>query len=143
MKATWLLLSFALAFVCGPTAGVRSANAQTCFSYEPSAVVLQGTIRRHTFAGPPNYESIAKGDKPEDVWLLHLTAPLCVSANATWQKERDVSRVQLVFADGPKEYERYRRLLDQKAIVTGTLFHAQTGHHHTRVLVTVRSIKRK
>jgi len=33
-------------------------------------------------------------------------------------------------------------LIGAKVIVTGTLFQAFTGHHHTDVLMTVSSIKR-
>ncbi len=34
-----------------------------CLSYEPTEVRLTGTISRKTFPGPPNYQSIRKGDK--------------------------------------------------------------------------------
>ena len=113
---------------------------QTCVSYEPDTVVLKGTIRRHTFAGPPNYESIAKGDQAEVVWLLHLTQPICVSASSDWEKETGVSKVQLVFADR-SGYDK--SLLNRKVDVTGTLYHQHTGHHHTKVLIKVGTIKKQ
>ena len=53
---------------------------QTCVASEPEEVSLTGTMRRRTFAGPPGYESVAKGDQPERVWVFHLTKPICVSA---------------------------------------------------------------
>jgi hypothetical protein len=113
-------------------------TSQTCLSYEPDTVVLKGTIRRPTFAGPPNYESVAKGDQAETVWLLHLTHPICVSASSDWEKETGVSKLQLVFANR-SQYDK--ALLNRKVDVTGTLYHAHTGHHHTTVLITVASIK--
>ncbi len=118
-------------------------SAQSCLSYEPNAVVLRGTIRQHTFAGPPNYESIAKGDEREDVWILHLSKAICVSASKDWEKENSVSKIQLVFLEGQKQYNRYSPLLGQRVTVTGTLFQSHTGHHHTRVLITVDHIKKK
>jgi hypothetical protein len=109
---------------------------QKCASYEPDQVVLKGTIRRHTFPGPPNYESVAKGDRAERVWLLHLAQPICVSANSESEKETGVSDVQMVV-------EKYdKTLVGRKVVATGTLFHWQTGHHHTKVLLKVRSIRR-
>ena len=114
------------------------STPQTCLTYEPDTVVLKGTIRRHTFAGPPNYESIAKGDLAETVWLLHLTQPICVSASSDWEKETGVSKLQLVFANS-SQYDK--ALLNRKVDVTGTLYHQHTGHHHTKVLITVGSIK--
>lgn len=114
--------------------------SQKCVPYEPDAVVLKGTIRRHTFAGPPNYESVAKGDQAERVWVLHLAKPICVSANSEWEKETGLSDLQLVFEHGRRQYDK--SLLGRKVVVNGTLFHAQTGHHHTNVLLTVSGIKK-
>ena len=114
--------------------------SQKCVSYEPDAVVLKGTIRQHTFAGPPNYESVAKGDQAERVWVLHLAEPICVSASADWEQETGVSDLQLVFANGRRQYGK--SLLGRNVAVNGTLFRAHTGHHHTKVLLTVNSIKR-
>ncbi len=116
------------------------STPQTCLTYEPDTVVLKGTIRRHTFAGPPNYESVAKGDQAETVWLLHLTRPICVSASSDWEKETGVSKVQLVFANS-SQYDK--AFLNRKVDVTGTLYRQHTGHHHTKVLITVNSIKKR
>ena len=111
---------------------------QKCLSYEPDAVTLNGTIRQHTFPVPPNYESVANGDQAERVWVLHLAAPICVSASSDWEEETGVSDVQLVIANG---YSQYRKLLGRRVVVNGTMFRAHTGHHHTKVLLTVSSIK--
>ena len=113
---------------------------QTCLSYEPDTIVLKGTMQQHTFAGPPNYESVANGDRAERVWVLHLAQPICVSASSDWEKETGVSDLQLVFANGRNPYGKSLR--GRKVGVTGTLFRAHTGHHHTKVLLTVSSIKR-
>lgn len=113
---------------------------QQCLTYEPDTVALQGTIRRHTFPGPPNYESVAKGDAAERVWVLHLVKPICVSASSDWEKETGVSDVQLVITNG---YSQYRKFLGRKVVVSGTMYRAHTGHHHTKVLLTVGSIKER
>jgi hypothetical protein len=49
-----------------------AAQQQECLAYEPAVVQLIGTISKKTFPGPPNYESIKKGDKPETYWVLDL-----------------------------------------------------------------------
>ena len=36
-----------------------------CLLYEPQIVSLAGTLRRKTFPGRPNYESVARGDEAE------------------------------------------------------------------------------
>lgn len=116
-------------------------SAQRCLQYGPNTIGLHGKIRRQTFAGPPNYESVANGDEPEQVWVLHLAKPICVVASADWEREKTVSDIQLVFAEGQSQYDRYRSLVGRRVIATGTLFRAHTGHHHTKVLLTVTAIK--
>ena len=113
---------------------------QKCVSYEPDEIVLKGTIREHTFAGPPNYESVAKGDQAERVLVLHLAEPICVTASSDWEKETGVSDLQLVFLNGRSQYGKLR---GRKVDVTGALYHAHTGHHHTTVLIKVSSIKNR
>jgi hypothetical protein len=113
--------------------------AQTCLNYEPDTVSLKGTIKRRTFAGPPNYESVAKGDQPEVMWVLQLARPICVSASGDRKDEKNVSKLQLVFT-GAEGYRRYRSFVGKRVMVNGTLFSAQTGHHYTRVLLTVTNI---
>jgi hypothetical protein len=113
---------------------------QTCLTYEPDAVSLTGTIRRHTFPGAPRYESVAKGDRPERVWVFQLSRPICVAARGDWEEEKNISDLQLVFAGAEKDYARYRRLLGRQVTIKGAIFHAHTGHHHTKVLLTVSSV---
>ena len=116
-------------------------TTQTCVSYEPDTVVLKGTIRQHTFPGPPNYESVAKGDRAERVLLLHLAEPICVSASSEWEKETGVSDLQLVFINNHSRFGK--SLAGRKVAVTGTLYHQHTGHHHTKVLLKVTGIKNR
>ena len=115
---------------------------EQCITYEPNTISLYGRITRKVFAGPPNYENVAKGDEAEQVWVLRLNRPVCVAASAQWEAEANVSEIQLVFGEGSSQYNRYESLLGKKVVAKGRLFQAHTGHHHTKVLLTVRSITR-
>lgn len=130
-----LLVSLILLFGSGFSSPARLPP--DCLSSDPATVTLKGRMIRQTFAGPPNYENIRKGDKPETYWILHLTRPICVNGE---KAKTNVSDIQLVFVD-EKQYVRYRDLLGKRVIVSGKLFHAHTGHHHTNVLLTVAEIK--
>ena len=55
-----------------PVVGVAQIEPAGCRSYEPAVVALHGTLVRKTFAGPPNYHDIRKGDEAETYWLLNL-----------------------------------------------------------------------
>lgn len=122
-----------------------SASAQGgCLSYDPAEVSLTGTILRKTFPGPPNYESVRRGDKPETIWILHLENPVCVTGNTDEinEPEQRVTDLQLVL-DGT-EYARFKKFTGGKISVraTGKLFHAHTAHHRTSVLLAVEDIKK-
>src|SRR6185503_21224078 len=89
-------------------------SAQPCLAYEPDTVSVRGTIKRRTFPGPPNYESVAKGDQPEVMWVLRLARPVCVSASGDRNEEKDVSNVQLVFPGAENDYRRYRSFVNKR-----------------------------
>jgi hypothetical protein len=121
--------------------GLRFASA-SCLSYEPAVVVIRGTLRRQIFPGPPDYENLKKGDKPETYWVLETEQPFCVMESPI-QPDLDpgksnVSRVQLALQ--PEMYGRYKGLVGKKVTASGTLFAAITAHHYTPVLLQVRSI---
>lgn len=117
------------------------AQAADCLSYEPAVVTVSGVVDTRTFPGPPNYENIAAGDRPETYWLLKLSNNVCVTGakdDDLNTSEDDVTEMQLLLDD--KQYNVYRRLVGKKVIVTGTLFHQHTGHHRTKVLLTVAKV---
>ena len=115
------------------------ASAQACLSYDDAGVQLRGKLGRKTFPGPPNYESVRRGDKPETYWILHLAKPICTTANADDGAESNVTDLQLILS--PKDYALFKKLLGRKdVLVSGKLMHAITGHHHTPVLMEVRVI---
>lgn len=113
-----------------------------CLSYEPTVVTLSGTLVRKTFPGPPNYESIRKGGRPETSWFLDLSESLCVNESATEPdlnpKQIGVREIQLVVK--PDQYQQHKGLVGRKVLATGTLFGEHTGHHRTPVLLTLRTL---
>lgn len=125
-------------FLCG------SAQAQKCLEYGPT-ITLDGTLRDRVFAGPPNYESIKRGDRKETAIILTLTAPVCVNGedpmSVSGPSETGIREMQLVVAT-PAQWSAVRRLMRKRATVTGTLFHAHTGHHRTKVLIEVTGIRK-
>lgn len=113
------------------------ASAQECLSYDTDNITLQGIISKKTFPGPPNYESVRKGDKPETYWILHLDKPVCTTASGDNDAEKNVTALQLILTQ--EQYARNRKYVGGKMPVTvaGKLSHAITGHHHTPVLMEV------
>ena len=116
-----------------------AVQTPTCFRFEPAVSTISGTLVRKTFPGPPNYEDIKTGDRPETGWYVSLARPVCVTGTPgdeiDGQDEGGVDLVQLVLTHD--EYKTHSGLVGKKVTVTGTFFRWHTGHHHTPVLLTV------
>ncbi len=115
------------------------------FSYEPSVVELSGVLETQTFAGPPNYESISGGDKPEKYFYIKLDQEIDISGvkgdSVNSQPERNLRVLQLVILD-PNVWDQTHKLgAGAHVVVIGRLFHRHTGHHHSRVLITLDQFK--
>jgi hypothetical protein len=112
------------------------ALAAECLGYSP--IELRGVLRSETFPGPPNYESVATGDKAETYFFVVPAEPLCVRQGDTSGLEpaaTGVRRVQLIFFD-LSAYDKLRPFLGKEVRCTGKLIGAHTGHHHSEVLLT-------
>ena len=125
--ALWLALSCAF-----------EAHAQKpCFQYLQDGVELSGTVFLKTFFGPPNYGEDPKTDAREQQALLRLDHPFCVNALPSDydEAEKEQHVVTLVplgrFDLGP--------FAGKHVVVSGSLFHANTAHHHTPVLIDLRT----
>ena len=141
LTASLILVLSALTSAAG--LGPPRYSQQPCLKYEPRDVELIGLVKRTVFAGPPNYESVRRGDVAEPYWVLQLAQPICVTADpadVTNSKEVRVRDLPLIF-DDVHDYAKYESLLRQRAAVTGTLTHAITGHHHTAVMLVVKRMK--
>jgi hypothetical protein len=122
----------------------HAAPGGYCADYGPAIATLVGTLSKETVPGPPNYDSIHKGDKPEIYWFIKLVRPLCVHEDKADPNDnpaqQDVAEVQLVLDQ--KAYDKYRGLLRTKVVASGTLFGALTAQHYTPVLLEVTALAR-
>ncbi|HEY0348935.1 MAG TPA: DUF4431 domain-containing protein [Pyrinomonadaceae bacterium] len=105
--------------------------------YQPEKVALTGRLVYRTFYGPPGYGENPKTDKRETQSILILESAIDVIGNGNdpWeQTEHGIKRITLVV-------DRSSPFVGKRVVVEGTLFHAHTGHHHTKVLMEVSSIR--
>jgi len=111
------------------------ADATQCLKYDPATVTLSGTLIRMTHAGPPNYENLALGDKPEIYFHLRLPKPICTigaSDGANGGLE-GVTEVQLILS--ASDYTELRPMLGRIVTLSGKLTAAVTGHHYSPLLL--------
>jgi hypothetical protein len=121
---------------------VPIAARPQCLETEPAAVTLTGTIYAKNFPGPPNFESTRSGDERMRYWIFRLDKPICVEGDSFDNTRAfNVRDLQLAFPDG-SFYTQYRRDVREhrRFKVTGSLFHQQTGHHVTKILITIKTL---
>ena len=98
-------------------------TAQTCYQYGPT-VSLKGKVRSQSFPGPPNYESIHKGDRKETITILGLAEKLCTTGtdqDAIDVGESGIREVQLVVTTNTL-WASLLPLIGKNALVVGTFF---------------------
>lgn len=101
------------------------------------SISLEGTLIRMTYAGAPNYESIEDGDEPETFFVLKPDNPIDCATDSPQFGNTKLMQLSLKAED----YQKYQDLVGSKVSVTGTLEYAETGHHHTPLMIDTQSIK--
>jgi len=116
------------------------ASRAACLSYQGS-VTLHGKLSLKTFPGPPNYKDIHQGDKAETCWILTLPHDVCIDEGMMGSDGINVavpqiSEIELATYDLPKQtVAEMKKTLGKDVTITGSLFGAISGHHHTRALL--------
>lgn len=124
----------------GETTEAKKENAAE-YQYEPVVSTIHGTLSSKVYWGPPGYGEDTTADEKENVYLLILDKGINIQAPKKDLSDgynaaiNNVMQLQLVNQQSLDAY------LNKNVTVTGTLFGAQTGHHHTDVLLDVKSIK--
>jgi hypothetical protein len=116
-----------------------SLAAMPCLHYQGEPVSLSGKVILRIFFGPPNYGEDPGADSREEQAILLLRRPVCVDADQSDNDaaEKDQKEVTLV----PPQGMDLRGFEGKEVDVEGNLFHANTGHHHTPVLIQVSRIQ--
>ena len=95
-----------------------------CLRYGPAS--LTGRLVQQTYPGPPDYESVTKGDEPLVIWILQLKRSICVASSGSgYPGSYGTREIQLVFGTDEyareEGYARYRQFLGKRITVTGNL----------------------
>lgn len=143
MQKILLFIFFVLITISCSTKMAKHEIVEKCLNYEPDQVQLIGFLYSKSFPGPPNYEDIKNGDEEEIYWLIKTMTSFCVNESNQIYGDRldNQSEVQLVISSKLNLYKTKRSLLNKKVSVKGTLFPQMTGHHKTKVLITVETIE--
>lgn len=103
---------------------------------------LYGKVRDEVFPGPPNYESINDGDRPQFYWILYINEPInlvgrCMETNELYENGQSCMFQLCLTADF---YDKRLDILGKYVKVGGEIFFGHTAHHKTKALLKVDSI---
>lgn len=115
---------------------LREMAAAPCLAY--GGISLTGTLVRQTYAGPPDYESVTKGDEPRVIWVLQLDRYICVDATARFPREPIAQEIEVALTT--EQSAQYRELLGQRIVATGELRHGG-ANYQKRLVLMVTDIK--
>jgi uncharacterized protein DUF4431 len=137
-----------LAFVVVVSAmlGIGSpANAACIDVRQKEPLAFKGTLNYRIFPGPPNYENVKKGDKPEPAYIIKLDTPICAIGDEFLDGKETIDQIQLLMDDSSQSgrtlWQSLRQIDGKRVAVSGKSgFGAQTGHHHAPLLMTLVGI---
>ncbi len=119
---------------------VNAARAEPCLKYGPVRVQLSGTVTLKIFFGPPGYGEDPAHDMKETQGFLILDRPVCVDKGPESLDESESNQTEITLV--PPKGVNWAHYSGTRVIVDGTLFHQHTGHHRTKLLMTVITVKK-
>ena len=138
-----LFSSFVILGAAGAHAPARPGFADSCYHYRPASVSLTGRLIQRRLPGPPNYESIARGDRPQVVDLLILDAPICTIPDYKDSPNTDAFQGQdtIQVRRAESTWRDVRRLTGSRVAVTGTLSEWALGPDRTPVVIDPTEVR--
>ncbi len=119
---------------------IISNSVFACPSGGGDAIKVIGAVTFEIFPGPPNYENIEEGDRPEKYWILTLNEPMCFSPDPDFMEtEVTINKLQLLLYKLRGEVKLKQ---GTKYEFFGITVPAHTGHHKTKVMLEVESYKK-
>ncbi len=108
------------------------------YQYEPAISTLAGKLEMENFWGPPGYGEDTLTDMKENCAILILDAPIDLLADTSSEFNQAVDSIGIIQLASAKNLNGY---VGKRVTLKGKLFGAQTGHHHTPVLLDVTTIE--
>jgi Domain of unknown function (DUF4431) len=130
-------LGAVLAVSCSNGGGI----VESCLSYEPAIVQVEGRLLHVERFGPPGYGEDPEVDQRVSVPILQLAEPtkICGDPDSEVNNESFDGITEVQLDPGGTSY---RMLIDADVVATGTLSRAVTGHHYTEVILRLTKLER-
>ena len=100
---------------------------------------MSGKLTVEFFPGPPNYESVAKGDAEEKALILELPRRLCANDGEFIDGTTKFDRVQ-VSSQIPALLDVLNAAVGRRVTVRGEAFGAHTAHHREPLVLFAEEV---
>jgi hypothetical protein len=132
-------------FLAVSLAATSQAGAACLDIRQSPPLTFQGTLSHPVFPGPPNFEDVKKGDRPERAYIITLDAPICATGDDFLDSSQSLKTIQLLIDGSSPDSAALKaglaQLTGKRVQATGkSAFGAQTGHHHAPLLMTLVSV---
>lgn len=111
-------------------------EVDSTYYYDPSISILSGTLKEEEFYGPPGYGESPDKDSKEKQYILYLDNPINVKrekqSDTYFEAKNKQEKITLIPSNSTSTF---KHKIGKSIKVKGKLFPAETGHHHTDVLL--------
>lgn len=114
---------------------LASNTKAECLRYDQNDTYLTGTVELRIFFGPPNFGEDPETDSKETQALLKLDQPICVIEDYKKHQEAEINQTEITLA--PHGSISLSKYAGKRIRVKGNLYHSDSGHHHTSVLISI------
>lgn len=124
-----------------PAAAQQPVNPGSCLNLAEanSEVTISGVLTSRSFAGPPNFESVAQGDREERALILKLPVPLCATDGEFIEAGTTFDQLHLS-ASAAAILKALNLAVGRSVTVRGKAFGAHTGHHRAPLVLIVEEV---
>jgi hypothetical protein len=110
MKPTRIISLSVIFVLLSSVAGSNELISGSCLDLKQSqSFHFEGVLTYNIFPGPPNFEDVRKGDKPEPTYILQLLKPICVSGDEFIDPKKQIDRIQFFQITRTREVRRCGR----------------------------------
>lgn len=142
MPTRWMLPALFTASLIPGIVSSAEQNVSRCVdaSRADALITLAGKLTLQSFAGPPNYESIARGDAEERALILELPRSICLDDGEFVDGSERFDRVH-IHAMEPDLLRTLRQSLGQEVTIAGRAVGAHTAHHRAPMVLFAGAVE--
>ena len=132
-----ILACAALAAIFAASSYAQSASPKCVDVSAPKVQgAFTGVLEKHTFAGPPNWDNAANGDKPLPTFILRLPKKICAQdGNQFANPTKMFDDIHVSGRGEPPPWDWLNAHVGQKVTLNGDIFAAHTIWHRAPLVL--------